>query len=144
MDILEQLDAFIDDAVAELWDPIQASILLLSEGFLFTPEILVETVRRRKRKVAGAGTVVLAKTGRADPRLRQAAIRRMRNPQTKMKIRRSKQKATSKLKAQRTRQARKRIAPSKRRAMKSRIPRTSYRGYHGAKRHAAPRRSGRR
>jgi hypothetical protein len=94
--------------------------------------------KRIFRKVAGGGRMLVRKQGRVNPtrsmRMRKSRVKRAmaakraaRNPQTKMKRRR-------------TMQARKRMMPRKKK-MTQRKPKTAYRGFHGAKRHAAPRRS---
>jgi hypothetical protein len=91
--------------------------------------------KRIRRKVAGGGRILIRKQGRVNPirsiRMRrskakrsQAAKRASRNPQTKMK-------------RKRTMAVRARMLPSKKKRT------TSYRGFHGAKRHAAPRRTAR-
>ena len=96
--------------------------------------------KRVFRKVAGGGRMLVRKQGRVNPtrsmRMRRSRVKRAmaakraaRNPQTKMKRRR-------------TMQARKRMMPRKKSLTRKSAarPKTSYRGFHGAKRHAAPRR----
>ena len=93
--------------------------------------------KRVFRKVPGGGRMLVRKVGRVNPtrsmRMRRSRVKRAmaakraaRNPQTKMK-------------RKRTMAARKRMMPGKRR--KSMGSKTAYRGFHGTKRHAAPRRS---
>ena len=149
MDFCEHLDAFLEEAVVELYTAGQAAYLLLSEDFRFNShegEVLILAEARRYgpkmqkrkklaqrgqkrvfRKVAGGGRVLIKKTGRVNigrsinmRRSKQKRImaqkRAQRNPQTKMKRRR-------------TMQARSRLMPR----------RKSYKGAHGTKRHGPPR-----
>lgn len=155
MDLLEYLDIMIEEAVGDMLTPTQLSYLLLSEDFCFNgfdgPVNLLETVKRTRMKVAGGGYVTRRRQGRPNPRLSIIARRRSRNPQVKQKIKRAKARPQSKMRAAKTRVARKRLMPSrprraavKRPATRRPASRGSYRGYQGAKRHAAPRRAMRR
>jgi hypothetical protein len=135
MDLLEQLDAFIEEAVVELYTKEQVAYLLLSEDFRFlTPgernEKLLETVKRTRVKVAGGGYMTKRRIGRPNPRRSQIARRAAMKGKSKRRI--AARSMKSKIKRRRTLQARKQLMGGARR------------GAHGTKRHGPPRRPVRR
>lgn len=138
MDLRDLFDGFIEDAVIHGYTPEQSSILLLDEDFHFFHEDvgrteLLETVKKRVVMRAGH-RITLARRGRPNPArsikakqaARKGAARRraaQRNPATKRK--------------------RKMAMRVRRSVTGSRRPRrkAAYRGYHGTKRHAGPRKA---
>jgi hypothetical protein len=161
MDFQEHLNIFIEEMVEELITPGQARILLLSEDFAFhSPDgpFLLTEMHKKYRQLSGGRKALIARTGRINPRLsriaRQTAIK---HRSSRMQAQR---KSTTKLKRRRTQQDRKRMGiktrgvnpqtmnrkpkvrrpPKRHMSVTSRMTRPSgRRGYHGAKRHAAPR-----
>jgi len=134
MDLIEYLDAFVEEAVAELYTPEEATFLLLNESFKFTqlgePVHLLTEMKRIRVKVAGGGYMTKRKIGRKDPRRSMIAKRSARKGRAKRMA--AMRNPRSKMKRRRTMAARSRLlGASKHKA---------YRGFHGAKRHAAPRR----
>jgi hypothetical protein len=134
MDLLEHLDAFIEEAVVELYTKEQVAYLLLSEDFRFnTPEgtdLLLEVVKRTRVKVAGGGFMTKRKIGRPNPRRSQIARRAAMKGKSKRRI--AARSMKSRIKRRRTLQARKQLMGGARR------------GAHGTKRHGPPRRPVRR
>lgn len=135
MDLLEQLDAFIEEAVIELYTKEQVAYLLLSEDFKFTTpgdkdESLLETVKRTRVKVAGGGFMTKRRIGRPNPRRSQIAKRAAMKGKSKRKI--AARSMKTRIKRRRTLKARKQLMGGPKR------------GAHGARRHGPPRRPVRR
>lgn len=159
MDFKEHLNVFIEEMVEELITPGQARILLLSEDFAFQTidgPLLLTEMMRKYRPMSGGGRSLIQVQGRIDPRKsRKASLAAVkyrskraaaqRKSTTKMKRKRtSTMRRRMNLKVRGARPSRPKVRRPARRTVMVRKPSSmtrpsGRRGYHGAKRHAAPR-----